>query len=115
MYQNNSQSTVDAWHLAFNAAKLAKAQNAGWQRVSPNPWPAEAASLRNSQHRRLDFAFAPSNAEPTAPAAGARAAARSTTSPSSSLGKVEAPDEAAAMEKAAGEFKVPADRADTDR
>lgn len=31
------------------------------------------------------------------------------------LGEVEAPDEAAAMEKAAGEFKVPADRADTDR
>jgi hypothetical protein len=39
------QSAVDGWNLTFSAAKLANtAQDAGWQPVSANPWPAEAAS-----------------------------------------------------------------------
>jgi hypothetical protein len=33
---------VDAWNSALNAAKLDEAaQDAGWQRISSEPWPAE--------------------------------------------------------------------------
>jgi hypothetical protein len=55
MYRNNCRRvTGDAWHLTFNAAKVAKtAKDTGWQPVSPNPWPAEAASPSNTQHRGL--------------------------------------------------------------
>jgi hypothetical protein len=51
--------------LPHSAAKLAEtAQDAGWQPVSPNrAFPGDA------QHRGLNFALAPSNAEPSAPAA----------------------------------------------
>jgi hypothetical protein len=70
------QSTVDAWNATFNAAKLAKtAQDTGWQPVSPNPWPTQAASASNAQHGGLNFSLAPSKAVPTAPAAGATAKA----------------------------------------
>jgi hypothetical protein len=59
-----AQSAVDGWNLTFSAAKLANtAQDAGWQPVSANPWPAEAAS--NAQRGGFHFALAPSNAQPS--------------------------------------------------
>jgi hypothetical protein len=63
--QQLPQDTVDAWHHAVQLAKAA--QNTGWQPVSPNPWPAQAASPSNLQHGGLNFALAPSNAPRSAP------------------------------------------------
>jgi hypothetical protein len=57
------QSAVDAWNLTAKFAKTA--QDTGWQPVSSIPRPAEAASPSNSQHRGLNFALAPSNADPS--------------------------------------------------
>jgi hypothetical protein len=60
------RSAVDAWNLASNAAKARAAQDAGWQPVSPNPWPTETASPSNAPLSRLNFALAPSIAQPSA-------------------------------------------------
>jgi hypothetical protein len=57
---------VDAWNLAFNAAKAKAAKDAEWQPVSPNPWPAEAGSPTDAQLSGLNFALAPSIAQPSA-------------------------------------------------
>jgi hypothetical protein len=62
---------VGAWNLAFNAAKAKAAQDAGWHPVSANPWPAETASPSNAQLSGLNFALAPSIAQPlTEPSTG---------------------------------------------
>jgi hypothetical protein len=74
------QSVVDAWNSALNAAKLDKAaHDAGWQPISPKPWPVEgggapgqsdadyAATARDVAAQRVGQTVQPVAGRPTAP------------------------------------------------